>query len=170
MVVQQPLEESLHLALFVLRRAKGGLLHLRHHFTQLGLHRFEVGHHHPHLGQHLLDLAGQHGQLGGVGATVDLQVHQRLVAYALALSALGQQLQQLALGATAHAEHGGLQGVDAVATAVELGAHRVDQERQVMVQHFDHGMGRLPAIAFVIRVVHPHLRVFGVETLDDAPG
>ncbi|MNS73761.1 hypothetical protein D3C72_1072120 [compost metagenome] len=169
-VVQQPLEESLDLALFVLRRAKGGLLHLCHHFTQLGLHRFEVGNHHPHLGQHLLDLAGQYRQLGGVGATVDLQVHQRLMAYALALAALGQQFKQLALGAAAHAEHGGLQGVDAVAAAVELGAYRVDQERQVVVQHFDHAVGRLPAIAFVIGVVHPYLRVFGVETLDDAPG
>ncbi|MCY1177604.1 hypothetical protein D9M73_179190 [compost metagenome] len=75
-VIQQPLEEGLDFALLVLGRTKAGLFHLRHHFTQLGLHRLEVGHHHPYLGQHLLDLAGQHCQLGGIGAAVDLQVHQ----------------------------------------------------------------------------------------------
>ncbi|MNH04585.1 hypothetical protein D3C79_638850 [compost metagenome] len=170
MVVQQPFEESLDLALFMLRRAKSGLFDLRHDFTQLGLHRFEIGNRDAHFGQHLLDLAGQHRQFGGIRATVDLQVHQRLMAHAFAVAALGQQFEQFALGAAAHAQHRGLQGVDAVAAAVEFGADRVDQERQVMVQHLDHGVGRLPAIAFVIGVVHPYLRVFGVETLDDAPG
>ncbi|MNO45043.1 hypothetical protein D3C76_353000 [compost metagenome] len=170
MVVQQPLEKRLHLALLVLRRAKRSLLDLRHHFAQLDLHRFEVGDRHTHFSQHLFDLAGQHRQFGGVGATVDLQVHQRLMAHTLAVGALGQQLEQLAFGTAAHAQYGGLQGVDAVAAAVELGAHRVHQKRQVVVQHLDHGVGRLPAVAFVIRVVHPHLGLFGVEALDDAPG
>ncbi|MNM70836.1 hypothetical protein D3C81_824800 [compost metagenome] len=92
------------------------------------------------------------------------------MAHALAVGTLGQQLKQLAFGATAHAQDRGLQGVDAVAATVELGAHRVDQKRQVVVQHLDHGVGRLPAIAFVIWVVHPHLGLFGVKALDDAPG
>ncbi len=169
-VVQQPLEEGLDLALLVLRRAERGLLHLGEHFLQLGFHRLEVGNRHPNLSQHLFDLAGQHGQFGGVGAAVDLQVHQRLVLHPLAPAALGQQLQQLAVGAPAHAEHGGLQGVDAIAAAVELGTYRVDEKRQVVVQHLDHGVGRLPAVAFVIGVVHAYLRGLGVETLDDAPG
>ena len=39
-----------------------------------------------------------------------------------------------------------------------------------MVQHLDDRVGRLPAVALVIGVVHAHLRVLGVEALDDAPG
>ncbi|MNN09572.1 hypothetical protein D3C81_1224570 [compost metagenome] len=89
---------------------------------------------------------------------------------ALALSALGQDFQQLALGPATHAQYGGLQGMDAVAAAVELGAYRVDQERQVMVQDFDRGVGRLPAMTLVIGVVDMNLRVGRVETFDDAPG
>ncbi len=170
MVVQQPLEEGLDLALFVLNRSKRGLFHLRHDFTQLGFHRLEISHRHADFGQHLFDLAGEHRQFGGIGTTVDFQVHQRLMAHPFALGTLGQQLEQLAFGATAHAQHRGLQGVDAVATAVEFGTYRVDQKRQVMVQHLDNRVGRLPAIAFVIGVVHPHLRLLGVEALDDAPG
>ncbi len=170
MVVQKPRQEALHLGLVVLRGAEGVLLHQVQQLADLGFHRLEVGDHAAHLGQHLLQLHGQGVELGGVGAAVDLQVHQRFMADALAQGALGQQLDQLALGAAAHAEHGGLQGVDAVAAAVELGAHRVDQEWQVVVQHLDHGVRGLPAVAFVIGVVDPHLRVRGVEALDDAPG
>ena len=111
----------------------------------------------------------QHIQFGRVGTAVDFQVHQRLVQHSFAGAALGQDFQQLALAATAYAEHGGLQGVDAVAAAVQLGAHRVDQKRQVVVQHFDRGVGRLPAVAFVIRVVDAHLRLRVIEALKQAP-
>jgi len=63
-----------------------------------------------------------------------------------------------------------LQGVDAVAAAVQLGTHRVHQKWQVMVQHFDRGVGRLPTMTFVIGVVDPHLGFGVVEALKQAPG
>ncbi len=89
---------------------------------------------------------------------------------AFALGAFWQDFQQLALLAMAHAEYGGLQGMDAVATAIQLGAYRVHQEWQVMVQHFDRGVGRLPAMTFVIGVVDPHLRLGVIKALKQAPG
>jgi len=39
-----------------------------------------------------------------------------------------------------------------------------------VVQHFDGGVGRLPAMTFVIGVVHPHLRLGVIEALKQAPG
>ena len=87
-----------------------------------------------------------------------------------ALGALGQDFQQFALGPTAHAEHSGLQGMDAVAAAIEFGTDRIHQERQIVVQHLDGGVGRLPAMAFIVRVVHAHLGLGVVEALKQAPG
>ncbi|MCY1457855.1 hypothetical protein D9M71_751820 [compost metagenome] len=59
--------------------------------------------------------------------------------------------------------------MDAVAAAVQLGTHRVHQEWQVVVQHFDRRVGRLPAVAFVIGVVDSHLRLRVIEALKQAP-
>ncbi len=81
-----------------------------------------------------------------------------------------QDFQQLALAAATHAQHGGLQGMDAVAATVQLGADRVHQEWQIVVQHFHGRVGRLPAVAFVIGVVDAHLRLRVIEALKQAPG
>lgn len=87
----------------------------------------------------------------------------------VALGAFRQDFQQLALAATTHAEHGGLQGVDAVAATVQFGTDRVDQKWQVVVQDFDRGVGRLPAMTLVIGVVDAHLRLRVIEALKQAP-
>ncbi len=89
---------------------------------------------------------------------------------ALCLGALGQNVQQFALGAAADTQYRGLQRVDAVAAPVQLGAYRVDQKRQIMVQHFDGGMRGLPAMTFVVGVVDTNLRLGVIETLQHAPG
>ncbi|MCY1420974.1 hypothetical protein D9M71_366140 [compost metagenome] len=169
MVVHQPLEEAFDFRALIFG-AERVLVDQGQHVADLGLHRQEIAHGHAHLGQHLLQLAGQQVELGSIGAAVDFQVHQRLLQHALALGALGQDFQQLALAATAHAEHGGLQGMDAVPAAVQLGADRVHQKRQVVVQYFDGRVGRLPAVTLVIGVVHANLGLGVVETLQHAPG
>ena len=60
--------------------------------------------------------------------------------------------------------------MDAVPAAVQLHAHRVDQERLVGVQHLHRGMSRLPAMFLVVGVVHPRLRRIGFEAFKQTPG
>src|SRR5204863_297989 len=48
--------------------------------------------------------------------------------------------------------------VDAVATAVELHSHRVDEERHVVGDDLDGGVGRAPAVLVELRVVDADLR------------
>lgn len=133
------------------------------------MHRGEVGNRQAHLGQHFEHGPLQGTQLADIGAAVNLQVHQRFVLHVLGIAALAQQLLQLAALLALHAEHAVLQSVDTVAAAVQLHAHRVDQERQVGVQHLDGGMGGLPAVLFVVAVVHAHQRL-AIEALEQAPG
>ncbi|RMR97177.1 hypothetical protein ALP75_200938 [Pseudomonas syringae pv. actinidiae] len=168
-VVHQPLQEDLDFDLFF--RIGVGFVGIdaRQQIMQTRFHRRKIFDRNPHLAEHLLQLASQHVQLAGTGAAVDLQVHQRFLQHVFAGGALGQQLQQLAVRAAAHAQHGGLQGVDAVTATVQLGAHGVDQKRQVVMQHFDGSVSRLPAVALVIRVVDAHLRVSVFETLQQTP-
>ncbi|MDT4823321.1 hypothetical protein FQZ97_565440 [compost metagenome] len=169
-VVQQPLHEHLHLGQLVLVDLELGLVQPGQQFLGLGLHRLEVGDRDADVAQHFQQglLQGLHGAI--VGAAVDLQEHQRFLAHILALAALGQDFQQLALGIAAYAEHVVLQGVDAVAAAVQFHAHRVHQEGDVRVQHFNGGVGGLPAVLLVVGVEYPHFRAGGVEAFHQAPG
>ncbi len=168
-VAHQPFQEALDFVLFVGIDRIGAVVELGEDVLHLGFHRLEVSDGDAHFTEHLLKLFAQHVQLGRVGATVDFQVHQRFVQHAFAGAAFWQDFQQFALAATTYAEHGGLQGVNAVAATVQLGTHRVDQKWQVVVQHFDRGVGRLPAVAFVIGVVDTHLRLRVIEALKQAP-
>ncbi|KAF1050668.1 MAG: hypothetical protein GAK43_02725 [Stenotrophomonas maltophilia] len=168
-VVQQPLEERPHLG-GLLRAGLGlRLAQPGQQVTGLGAHRREIGHGQAHLAEHLDDRLLQRPQLSHRGAAVDLQVHQRLLVHILALAALGQQLEQSALGIAPHAQHHGLQGVDAVAATIQLHAHRVDQERLVRVQHLHRSMGGLPAVLLVVGIEHLRLGRRGVETLEQTP-
>ncbi|MDT4802000.1 hypothetical protein FQZ97_347150 [compost metagenome] len=169
-VVQQPLEEHLDLGQFGLVHLELGLAQPGQQFLGLGLHRQEVDDRQAHVAEHLQQAALQAAQLAVAGAAVDLQEDQRLLRHVLAGAALGQDLQQLALLVAAHAEHAVLQGVDAVAATVHLHAHRIDQERDVRVQHLDRGVGRLPAVLLVVRVEHLHLRLRRLEALHQPPG
>lgn len=169
-VVQQPFEIAAHFLQFLRRHLQLGLAKPGQQFAGLGLHRFEVGDGHAYFTEHFQDGLLQRPQFAGVGATVDLQVHQRFLADVLALATLGQDFLQLALGRAAHAEDVGLQGMDAVAAAVQFHAHRVDQERQVRVQHFHRGVGGLPAVLLVVGVVYADFGLVAVEALQQAPG
>ena len=86
------------------------------------------------------------------------------------MAGLGQHFLQLTTGRTAHAEHVVLQGMNAVAAAIEFHADGVDQERHIRVQHFHRGVGGLPAVLFIIRVEHLHLRAGRLEILQQTPG
>ncbi|MCY1425831.1 hypothetical protein D9M71_416320 [compost metagenome] len=170
MIVQQPFEEGADFRDFL-----GAALELRlaepgQQVGGLFLHGGEVGHRQAHLAEHFQQRLGDGLQLADLRAAVDLQVHQRLVAHVLALAAPGQQLEQFALGVAAHADHRGLQGVDAVAAADQLHAHGIDQERLVRMQHLHRGVGGLPAVLLVVGVVDLHFRLAGVEALEHAPG
>ncbi|MNM98911.1 hypothetical protein D3C81_1114550 [compost metagenome] len=170
MVVQQPFEEGADLGDLFGAPLELGLAEPGQQFRGLGLHGREVGDRQAYFAEHFQQRLGDGLQLADVGAAVDLQVHQRLMAHVLALGALGQQLEQLALGVAAHIDHAGLQGMDAVATADQLHAHGVDQERLVRVQHLHGGVGGLPAVLLVVRVVHQDFRLAGVEAFQHAPG
>ena len=141
MVAQQPLQKAFDLGFFTCIHGIRAVVDTGQQFPDLGLHRLKVSHGNAHLTQNLLQLLAQYIQFSGVRAAVNLQVHQRLLRDAFTGSAFGQDFQQLALAATTHAQHGGLQGVDAVTTAVQLGTHRVHQERQIVVQHFNRSVG-----------------------------
>ena len=82
---------------------------------------------------------------------------------------LGQQLQQAAVSPATHLQHAGLQGMDAVAAARQLHAHRIDQKRHVRMQHLDHAVGRLPAVLLEVGVEYLHLGFGGIEALQQAP-
>ncbi|MNO19958.1 hypothetical protein D3C76_97020 [compost metagenome] len=168
-VAHQPFQEAFDFVLFVGIDGEGAVVEFGEDFLHLGFHRLEIGDRDADFTENLFQLFAQHIQFGRVGAAVDFQVHQRLLQNAVALGAFRQDFQQLALAATTHAEHGGLQGVDTVAAAVQFSTNRVDQKWQVVVQDFDRGVGRLPAMTLVIRVVDAHLRLRVIEALKQAP-
>ncbi len=168
-VAHQPFQEAFDFVLFIGVDGEGAVVELGEDVLHLGFHRFEIGDRDADFTENLFQLFAQHIQFGRVGAAIDFQVHQRFVQHAFAGAALRKDFQQLALAATTYAEHGGLQGVDAVAATVQLGTDRVDQKWQVVVQDFDRGVGRLPAMTLVIRVVDAHLRLRVIEALKQAP-
>jgi len=169
-VTHQPFQEALDLGLFTGINHVLAVVDTRQQLLNLGLHWLKISHGNTHFAQNLLQFLAQHIQFSGIGAAIDFQIHQRLLRDAFTGSALGQDFQQLALAATAYAQYRGLQGVDAVTATVQLGTHRVHQERQVVMQYFDRSVRRLPAVTFVIRVKDPHLRLGRVETLQQTPG
>jgi hypothetical protein len=88
-VAHQPFEEGL-ISPFRSASTANRCAELGQQLLHLGLHRLEIGHRHAHFTEHLLQLFAQHVQFGGVGAAVDLQVHQRLLQHAFALGAFGR--------------------------------------------------------------------------------
>ena len=169
-VAHQPFQEAFDFGFLIRIHGVLAVVDTGQQLLHLGLHRLKVSHCNAHFTQNLFQLLAQHVQFGGMGAAIDFQVHQRFLRDTFARSALGQDFQQLALAAATYAQHRGLQGVDAVAATIQLGAHRVHQKRQVVVQHFHCRVGGLPAVALVIGVEHPHLRLGRVEALQQAPG
>ena len=53
--------------------------------------------------------------------------------------------------------------------AVEAGAHRIDQERHVVVDDLNNRMGGLPAVILVARIVDPDPRLAGLALVGKAP-
>ena len=168
-VAHQPFQEAFDFGFLIGIDGVLAVVDTGQQFLHLGLHRLEVSHGNPYFTQNLLQFLAQHIQFGGVCAAIDFQVHQRLLRDAFPRGALGQDFQQLAFAAATHAQHRGLQGMNAVTATVQLGTHRVHQKRQVVVQDFNCRVGGLPAVALVVGVEHPHLRLGRVETLQQAP-
>jgi len=169
-VIQQPVQVDLDFIQLGLVHLELGAIQPGQQLARLGLHRLEVGDAHAHVAEDFVNGPFKRLQLGGTGAAVDFQEHQRFLQHALALGATRENFQQLAILVAAHAEHAVLQGVDAVTMAIELHAHRVDQERDVAMQDFHRRVGGLPAVLLVIGVEGAHLRLGVIELLQHVPG
>src|SRR3569623_2062452 len=111
--------------------------------------------------------SAQRREGGTVGLAGDLETHHRLGGAVRAVSA--RDLVQLAVLAALHAQHRMQHGMDGVARAQQLHADGVHQERHVVGDDLHYGMGRLPAVLVVVRVVDVHRRFTGSPALGQAP-
>jgi len=148
-VVGSPAQEFLRLvpAGFVDRHPAGrkAFGHLQHLFA----HRTPVGDDPAHLGQHRqqrrLDVVDR-----VAGLAIDLHVHQRFGIPAA-------HLDQLARLVAGDRHHRMAQHVHADARLGQRHGHRIDQERHVVIDDLQHGVGRLPAMLLHVRVEQAHV-------------
>ncbi|MNZ40972.1 hypothetical protein D3C78_585090 [compost metagenome] len=169
-VIQQPVEEAAHLGTILDVRRQAGRLQSRQQRVHPRAHRREVGHRQAHLAEHLAQRLDQHVLLAGTGAAVDFQADQRLAAGGFVQRPRREQLEQAALGVAAQAEHTALQAVDGMPAAAQLQLQRVDQEWHVGMQHLQHAVRRLPAIALVVGAEQVHLGDVRIEAPEHTPG
>ena len=94
----------------------------------------------------------------GLGLAIGLEVDDRLDDGALARVVDGKERLDAAVLSPAEAQHGVDHEVARVPAAVHDHAHRVDQERHVVGDDLEDGMGRLPAVLLDLGVVDPDLR------------
>ncbi|MDQ1092969.1 hypothetical protein QE400_002382 [Xanthomonas sacchari] len=149
MVGRGPAQEFLRLApaLVVHRQApRGQVVGQRQHLLA---HAAPVAHDVAHLAE---DAPDRRFHLRHVlrRLAVDLQRHQR---FRLALAHVLQHAALVAL----HAQHRMAEHVHADAQLRQRHAHRVDQERHVVVDDLQHRVRRLPAVVLQARVEHPHV-------------
>ncbi len=83
-VAHQPLQEALDLGFFIGIDDVLAVVDTCQQLLDLGFHRLEVGHGDAHFTQNLLQFLAQYIQFSGIGATIDFQVHQRLLRDAFA--------------------------------------------------------------------------------------
>ena len=93
-----------------------------------------------------------------LGLAIGLGVDDRLHDGALARVVEGEDRVDATVVPPAEAHHGVDDQVARVPAAVQHHPHRVDQERHVVGDDLDDGMGRLPAVLLDLRVVDPDLR------------
>ena len=169
-VVEQPLDEGRGLLVVLgldLLGPRG--LELGQGRPGLVAHRLEVGHRGAHVAKHLLQADLDLLENGRGGVAIDLDGDQRLALLrGIGLPGRGDPLEAM-LAIALGGEDGVVNGVHGHAAAVELDAHRIDQEGHVLVQHGDEGMGGLPAVLLEVGVEDPHLGIGGIELLQEVP-
>ena len=160
----EPLDEGgglLHVLAVGRRRAAAKLAR---RVERLAAHRGPVLDGRADLADHALEVQLELAQLVRVGLPGDLGVDHGLGDHALLgrlAGELGEDLEQLAVLVAAHAQHRVDDQVDPEPAAVQLHAHRIDQERHVVGHDLDGRVGRLPAVLLEVRVVDAHLRRAG---------
>jgi len=87
---------------------------------------------------------------------VDLDAHEGFQA-AFAGGARSSNGNQFSLGVAHHAQHGVDQEMQREPLAVHFHRHRIDEERHVVVDDLDRGVGALPAVLPGHRVVSTNL-------------
>jgi hypothetical protein len=120
-------------------------------------HLGPVGHRRADLVDHSHQVRLQLVQLRGLGVARDLGVHDRLGHGPLRGGAVGQHLEQAAVGVPARLDDRVDDQVDAEAASVQLHPDRIDQERHVVGHDLHGGMPRLPPVDLVLGVVDADL-------------
>ncbi len=149
MVVGGPAQELLRFGARGLAYRQGALAQV------LGQRQCLVGHRLPVIydGAHVIQCGG-HALGNGIQRigrlAIDLQQHHR---FQLALA----HAVELAGLVTANADHRMAQHMHADALLGQRQRYRVHQERHVVVDDLQHGVGRFPAIGLQRRVEHPHI-------------
>ncbi len=165
MVVGGPAQEFLGLGTRLLAHRQGALAQV------VGQRQCLVGHRLPVIddGAHVIQCGGHAlgnrvQRLGRLA--IDFQQHHR---FQLALA----HAAELAGLVARDADHRVAQHVYADALLGQGQRHRVYQERHVVVDDLQHGMGRLPAVRLQRRVEHPHIglaRLAGAGEFEHAGG
>ena len=149
MVVGQPAQELLRLVALAVRDRQLAGGQFRSHLHHLLAHLRPVAHRQAHVVQHrrhrVLDVLERIARLA-----VDLHVDQR---FGLALA----HRLQLAAAAAADRHHRVAEHVHADAQVGQCHGHRIDQERHVVIDHLQHGVAGLPAVALHRGVEQPHV-------------
>ena len=135
------------------------LLQFSLNVLQLAAHGRLVFHRQADVVQHLLQFGHHRRQLGGVADAVDLQMNQRFQRQIALAGATG--VQQAAVGVAFDFQHRMHQQMQGEVVAGQQHGHRINQERHVVVDDFDGGVGGLPTVALKIRVVGAHLVLAG---------
>ena len=160
-VVLDPLEEGagLRQLLRVDRRRRGP--QVRDAAAKLLAHRRPVLHRGPHVVEGGVHLRAHRVERLLIGLTVGLDVDDRLDDGPVRLVVEREERLDAVAVAAAHAHHRMDDEVARVPAAVHHHPHRVDQERHVVGDDLDDGVGRLPAVLLDLRVVDPDLRRAG---------
>jgi hypothetical protein len=138
--------------------------HSRKAVERLAAHRGPVLDGRADLPDHALEVQLQLVQLRRVGLPCHLGVNHGLGDHALLgrlPGGLGEDLEELPAVVAAHAQYRVDDQVDPEPPAVQLDAHRVDQERHVVGHDLDGRVRGLPSVVLEARVVDAHLRRAG---------
>ena len=152
-VARQPLQEGDDLGHLVAVVALGALARRLDEMVDARAQGGEVAHDAAHVGQHRAHGVLEVGQLLGRQAPIELEVHDRLGrGRAVGVQDAGDAAVGRALGAEDRVQH----AHDAQAAGLQLGAHRVHQEGQVLGVGLQDRAARLVAVLGPGRVEGPH--------------
>ena len=121
---------------------------------QFGAHRRFVADGGPDGLEHGVQLGLESGQLGRIADAVDLGMNEGFKRQGAVGATV--DVNGLARSVAADSQHRMHQQVQGQVVTRQQHGQRVDQERHVVVDDLDDGMGGVPAMTFEIRVVQPH--------------